>query len=166
MGVFVYCGCIYLQQQQVFSCNIYSHFIQYFATIELFEKMGLIILVAGFLFFYYIAEVTMLTFTETVPSLKGKIPFILTLYFFVMFAVYNLFLSWLNDKKIFDSGNVPYNNFLHYCDFIKHSWNTIFWLLFSFCSARVFPVLCLHCNRHLNVHENLIKQIPLIWWMI
>ena len=59
-----------------------------FSTVEAFEVLGIIILVGGFLFVYYIGEVVLLNFTETIPSLKGKLPFVLTIYFFLMTILY------------------------------------------------------------------------------
>jgi hypothetical protein len=61
-----------------------------FSTVEAFESLNIVILVGGFLFVYYIGEVILLTFTETIPSLKGKLPFTLTIYFFIMVALYAL----------------------------------------------------------------------------
>ncbi|MBU2100193.1 hypothetical protein KKG83_06865 [Candidatus Micrarchaeota archaeon] len=64
--------------------------IMIFSTVEAFESVNIVILVGGFLFVYYIGEVILLTFTETIPSLKGKLPFTLTIYFFIMVALYAL----------------------------------------------------------------------------
>jgi len=62
--------------------------IMIFSTVEAFEAMGLVFLVGSFLFVYYSIEVMLLTFTETIPSLKGKMPVVLTIYFFLMSALY------------------------------------------------------------------------------
>ena len=64
--------------------------IMIFSTVEALESIGIVILIGGFLFVYYIGEVTLLTFTSNIPSMKDKIPFILTIYFFLMIILYNL----------------------------------------------------------------------------
>ncbi len=64
--------------------------IMIFSTVEFFETAGIVILVGGFLFVYYIIEVILLTFTENIPQLQGKIPFVLTIYFFLMIFLYSM----------------------------------------------------------------------------
>lgn len=62
--------------------------IMIFSTVEAFEVMEIVILTGSFLFVYYIGEVVLLNFTETIPKLKGKLPFVLTIYFFIMTIAY------------------------------------------------------------------------------
>ena len=64
--------------------------IMIFSTVEALGSINIVILVGGFLFVYYIGEVIILTFTETIPSLKGKMPFMLTIYFFIIVTLYAL----------------------------------------------------------------------------
>ncbi len=61
-----------------------------FGYLEFLAGVNLVVLVAGFLFVYYTLEVVLLNFTETVPSLKGKIPLVLTAYAAVMIVLFKM----------------------------------------------------------------------------
>ena len=87
--VFVLLAITFVYNEMKWSTKIFIVIvIMIFSTVEAFEVMGIIILVGGFLFVYYIGEIILLSFTETIPSLKGKMPFVLTIYFFIMSALY------------------------------------------------------------------------------
>lgn len=58
--------------------------------VEFMEGIGIILLVAMFLFVYYTGEVIILTFAESVPSLKNRFPLILTIYAVIMISLYTM----------------------------------------------------------------------------
>jgi len=91
LWVFLFVSVIFVYNNMKFSFrNFIIVLFAIFPFVDFFASINIIILVGGFLFVYYICEVMILTFTETVPSLQGKIPFILTLYFFVMIVLYSM----------------------------------------------------------------------------
>jgi len=60
---------------------------------EFLAEMGIIWLVGGFLFVYYISEFVVLTFAESIPKLKNRLPLVETIFFFSLLAVYFVFLG-------------------------------------------------------------------------
>jgi hypothetical protein len=72
----------------------------YFVTIFWFwicvpfigDYLGLVYLVGGFLFLNYMSRLLVTTFTETIPSLKGRLALVMLLQFFAVLIIYNLFL--------------------------------------------------------------------------
>ena len=56
------------------------------------DYLGIVYLVGGFLFLNYASRLVILTFTETIPSLKGRLAMIMLLQFFAVLIFYNLFL--------------------------------------------------------------------------
>jgi hypothetical protein len=91
LWVFAFIAIIFIYNNMKFSYKKFIIlFFAIFPFVEFFQSVGIIILVGSFLFVYYVFELILLTFTETVPSLKGKIPFILTIYFFLMITLHGL----------------------------------------------------------------------------
>ncbi|MFH1895029.1 MAG: hypothetical protein ABIJ74_00395 [archaeon] len=60
---------------------------------EFFAEMGIFYLVGGFLFVFYVFEFIVLVFAEAIPSLKGKLPFVETIYFLAILTIYFVFLG-------------------------------------------------------------------------
>jgi hypothetical protein len=56
------------------------------------DFLGLVYLVGGFLFLNYMSRLIVTTFTETIPSLKGRLALVMLLQFFGVLIIYNLFL--------------------------------------------------------------------------
>jgi len=91
LWVFLLLAITFIYNSNKFSLrNFLVIVIMIFSTVEALGNVGIVILVGSFLFVYYIVEVILVTFTETVPGFQGKIPFVLTIYFFVMLVLYNL----------------------------------------------------------------------------
>ncbi|MFH1663427.1 MAG: hypothetical protein ABH986_01210 [archaeon] len=91
LWVFLFIAVAFVYNNNKFSLKMFLVIlISIISYIEFFDAVGIIFLVGGFLFVYYAVEVILLTFTETMPQLKGKIAFVLTVYFFVMLTLYNI----------------------------------------------------------------------------
>lgn len=78
-----------------FKWNAKTFFIVIFwfwISIPFIGSLGWIYLVGGFFFLNYVSRITLLTFTETIPSLKGRLPIIMLIQFFTVLIIYNLFL--------------------------------------------------------------------------
>lgn len=56
------------------------------------DYLGLVYLVGGLLFLNYTSRLVVLSFTETIPSLKGRLAVVMLFQFFAVLIFYNLFL--------------------------------------------------------------------------
>ncbi len=57
------------------------------------STLGLVYLVGGFLFLNYVSRLVITTFTESIPSLKGRLAMVMLFQFFAVLILYNLFLA-------------------------------------------------------------------------
>ncbi len=61
-------------------------------NITFFPEIGVVFLVGGFFFLLYVGRIILITFTETVPSLKGRVAPIMAIHFLATLFYYNFFV--------------------------------------------------------------------------
>jgi len=65
----------------------------FWISIPFIHSIGMVYLVGGFFFLNYTSRLIITTFTETIPSLKGRLAFVMLLQFFAVLIFYNLFVA-------------------------------------------------------------------------